>query len=394
MKHIGVFFGGRSCEHDVSIITGLQAMEHLDRERYQVHPVYLARDGRWYTGDGLFQVAIFTDFTLGEGIRPCRLSQIPEEGLILEGEAQPLHLDAALLCMHGMHGEDGSLQGLLEMSDIPYTSAGVGGSAAGMDKALMKKVFLGCGFPSVPYVAFYRKSFEADAASVATEAEGKIGFPAYVKPASLGSSIGITKATDRKGLLDALELAFSYDRKVIVERGVENPMEINCSVLGMDGEAEASLCEKPLGWQEFLTFEDKYLRGGKGDGAKGDGKLAGKTREIPADIPEELTQRIRTMAVDIFHALDCKGVVRIDFLVDHNSGELFVNEINTIPGSLAFYLWEPKGLSYGQLLDRMIALAEESLLEKKKNSYAFESVLLNSMKDQRFGKLGGKGKRS
>ncbi|MBE5780879.1 MAG: D-alanine--D-alanine ligase [Clostridiales bacterium] len=391
MMNIAVFFGGRTCEHDVSIVTGVQAMENMDRSKYNVLPIYLHRDGLWYTGKNLTDISIYENFDASKAV-PCRLSQIPGEG-ILAGD-RVIHIDAALLCMHGMHGEDGTLQGMLELCDIPYTSAGVGGSAAGMDKALMKKVFLGCGFPTVPYVEFLRTAFELDKDSAYNKAESTIGYPCYVKPASLGSSIGITKANDRETLIAAMDLAFSYDRKVIVERGVENPMEINCSVLGGEGIAEASLCEKPMGWEEFLTFEDKYMRGAKG----GKGSKA-PTRQIPADIGEELTGRIQTMAVDIFNAMDCKGVVRIDFLVNKESGELFVNEINTIPGSLAFYLWEPKGVSYSALLDRLIAIALKGAEEKRKNSYAFESALIESMKGRSFatggvkgagGKLGGK----
>ena len=379
MKEIAVFFGGRSCEHDVSIVTGLQAIENMDTSKYKIHPVYIARDGLWYTGEGLRNIAGYQNFAPSENIVRCTLSQRPGEGLLVKH--QPLHIDAALLCMHGMHGEDGSLQGMLEMCDIPYTSAGIGGSAAGMDKVLMKKVFLGCGFPTVDYVAFYRREFETQPQKVVERAQEAIGYPCYVKPASLGSSIGISKAQNEAQLKQALELAFLYDRKVLVETGIAQPMEINCSVLGMDGEAEASLCERPIGWEEYLTFEDKYLKGAKRP-----------TRTIPADISEELTKRIQTMAVEIFCALDCKGVVRIDFLVDRTDGKLYVNEINTIPGSLSFYLWEPKGLSYSALLDRLIEQAITSMEEKKKNSYAYESRLLDAMKNASFsGTKGSKG---
>ena len=223
---------------------------------------------------------------------------------------------------------------MLEMSDIAYTSAAVGASATGMDKALMKKVFRGCSFPISAYTDFTREGFEKDSKSVIAEIREKIGFPCYVKPANLGSSIGITCVQEDGKLQDAITLALSYDRRIVVEQAVPNAMEINCSVLGYGADCKASLCEKPIGWKEFLTFDDKYLQQGKG----------GTSRIIPAPIGQAMTDTIRKLACEIFTAMDCKGVVRIDFLVNELTQEVFVNEINTIPGSMSFYLWEPTGL--------------------------------------------------
>lgn len=381
--NLAVFFGGRSVEHDVSIVTGLQAMENVDPNRYHVVPVYLARDGQWYTGEGLRKTEVYKQFDPAAcGAKPTRLSGVPGQGLIVREEKSGLFggsakevvipIDVAMLCMHGVHGEDGALQGVLEMSDIAYTSASIGGSAAGMDKALMKKVFAGCGFPMPAYFDFTRDAWKADADAIVLRMQQEIGFPLYVKPASLGSSIGITRVTQADALRDAVALALSYDRKVVVEAGVPNAMEINCSVLGYGSDCRASMCEKPLGWKDFLTFDDKYLRqGGKGKG--------GSTRQIPAPIGDELTRKIQTLACEIFTAMDCKGVVRIDFLVNEATGELFVNEINTIPGSMAFYLWEPCGLKYPQLIDELVAIAQRALSEKKQNSYAYDSTLLEKV---------------
>ncbi len=369
-RNLAVFFGGRSVEHDVSIVTGLQALEQVNQDAYNAFPVYLTRDGAWYTGEALRQISLFQNFEDNlSKVQKVRLSTLPGEGLIGEdGAMQPI--DVALLCMHGLHGEDGSLQGVFELADIPYTSPGVGGSAAGMDKALMKKVFAGCGVPMMPSVDFTRHQFQEDQSSWIEQSEA-LGYPLYVKPANLGSSIGISRADNRAQLLDAIELAFAYDRKALVEKGVADAMEINCSVLGYADDCKASLCEKPLGWKTFLTFEDKYMRQGKGKNAA--------TRQIPAPIPQEMTTRIQTLAKKIFVAMDCKGVVRIDFLVDNQTGDLYVNEINTIPGSLAFYLWEPAGMSYADLIDELVRIALLAAAEKKKNSYAYDSAILQKV---------------
>ena len=391
---LAFFFGGRSVEHDVSIVTGLQAMEYADTSRYEIVPVYLARDGKWYTGACLRDVSIYACFNPSAcGAQQVRLSSTPGEGLLVkqvttvqEGgglfgkkesktvvEERAQKIDVAFLCMHGVHGEDGSLQGMLELSDIPYTSPSVGASAAGMDKALMKKVFAGCGFPMVPGLDFTRSAWQQDAQGWQKKLEETIGYPMYVKPARLGSSIGISCVKCAEELADALELAFAYDRKVVVEKGVQEPMEINCSVLGYGRDCKASVCEKPKGWKEFLTFDDKYINGGKGKG------MQSASREIPAPIGEEMTQRIQQLACDIFAEMDCKGVVRIDFLVDQSDGALYVNEINTIQGSMAFYLWEPCGMSYTALIDELVRIALLAAEEKKANSYAYDSSILEKV---------------
>ncbi len=381
--NLAVFFGGRSVEHDVSIVTGLQALEHVDTAKYNAFPVYLARDGKWYIGDALKNVENYKQFDpQKDGVKAVQLSGIPGQGLVYREEKGGLFskeskdvvipVDAALLCMHGVHGEDGSLQGMLEMSDIAYTSAAVGASAAGMDKALMKKVFMGCGFPITEYLDFTREGFTKNSKGILADIREKIGYPCYVKPANLGSSIGITCVQEDAKLEDAIALALSYDRRVVVEKAVPNAMEINCSVLGYGADCRSSLCEKPVGWKEFLTFEDKYLQQGKGKG--------GSSRIIPAPIPDDMTKKIQSLACEIFAAMDCKGVVRIDFLVNEQTQEVFVNEINTIPGSLSFYLWEPTGLPYGKLIDELVSVAQRAKEDKKKNSYAYDSSILDKVR--------------
>ncbi len=381
--NLAVFFGGRSVEHDVSIVTGLQAMENVDASKHNAFAVYLARDGKWYVGEALKDVAFYKHFDPNaNGVKAVQLSGAPGQGLVYREEKGGLFasgskevvlpVDVALLCMHGVHGEDGCLQGKLEMSDIAYTSAPVGASAAGMDKALMKRVFSGCGIPIMGYMDFTREAFCKDEKRILSDIGINIGYPLYVKPANLGSSIGITCVREQDMLKDALNLALSYDGRVVVEKAVPNAMEINCSVLGYGADCRASLCEKPVGWQEFLTFDDKYLRQGKGKG--------GETRLIPAPIPDDMTDRIQSLACEIFTAMDCKGVVRIDFLIDSKTQVVYVNEINTIPGSLSFYLWEPTGLKYPQLIDSLIDIAKRAQADKKKNSYAYDSSILDKVR--------------
>ena len=376
-QNLAVFFGGKSVEHDVSIVTGLQAAENADTEKFNIIPVYLARNGRWYTGSSLLDISAYVNFDPNQKeIFEARLSTVPGEGLVLNmglfKRNRSIKIDVALLCMHGAHGEDGTLQGLLELADVPYTSPGVAGSAAGMDKAVMKRVFKGCGFPIVDFVELYRTQWKTDKYECIRKIESSLRYPVYIKPANLGSSIGISKVSEASGLFDALNIAFAYDRKIIAENGVADPVEINCSVLGIDDNVTASLCEKPLGWKEFLSFDDKYMQGGKGSKSK--------TREIPAPISDELTERIQTLAKEAFKALDCKGVVRIDFLLDNATGELYINEINTIPGSLSYYLWEPSGLSYKQLIDRLAEIAQKAAEQKKLNEFSYSSELINKIK--------------
>jgi D-alanine-D-alanine ligase len=381
--NIAVFFGGRSVEHDVSIVTGLQALENIDNEAHNAFAVYLARDGRWYIGDALRDVETYKRFdAIKDGLKTVALSGVSGRGLVYHerkgglfgGGAKEvvLPVDAALLCMHGAHGEDGSLQGMLEMSDIAYTSAPVGASAAGMDKALMKRVFLGCGFPVAEYIDFTREAYAADEGAVHEDILQRIGFPLFVKPACLGSSIGITHVKEAAALKDAIALALAYDRRVVVEKAVPNAMEINCSVLGYGADCRASLCEMPqlpADSAEFNTFDTKYIQQGKGSG-----------RAIPAPIPGDMTARIQALACDVFTKMDCKGVVRIDFLVNRETQGVFINEINTIPGSLSFYLWEPAGLRYPALIDELIAIAIRARADKKRNTYAYDSAILDKVR--------------
>lgn len=249
-------------------------------------------------------------------------------------------IDIIFPTIHGTNGEDGTIQGLFELMNIPYVGSGVLASSVGMDKILMKDVFKANGLPIVDYMWFYRREWIDDQKKTIKAIEEGLGYPVFVKPANLGSSIGISKAKDREGLIHAMEIAIRYDRKIIVEEAIENPREINCAVMGYDDNVIASLCEEPLGWDEILTFEDKYIK----SNVKGLGK-EGSRRIIPADIEDNIRENIEDIASKAFMVIDGEGNARIDFLLDRDNN-IYVNEINTLPGSIAFYLWEGKGYSF------------------------------------------------
>lgn len=378
MKKVGVVFGGRSVEHEVSVITGMQVMENIDKKKYEVVPIYISKEGKWLTGDCLLDFSNFKNNRLSEAqeifVSPnCGNYNIypNPESIGLFGKKVLGSLDVVFPALHGTHGEDGSIQGLFELMDIPYAGCGVLASSVGMDKILMKDVYKANGIPIVNYYWFYRSNWKSNKDAAIKEIEEKLKYPVFVKPANLGSSIGINIAKDQEGLIKAIEIAVNYDRKIIVEQAVENPREINCAVLGYDEELTTSLCEEPLGWEDILTFEDKYVK----SNAKG-GKSSGERRIIPADISDELRLKIEDLAKQSFVCIDAKGTARIDFLVDKD-GDVFVNEINTIPGSFGFYLWEGKGYSFGNLVDELINIAILTHEDKKSNMYNFEANLFN-----------------
>ena len=394
---IGVIFGSRSCEREVAIISAVQLMRHADREKYDVIPVYISEDGNWYTGDVLADIQtykpfrpdqkgitrVFPDLSSGSGA----LLTIQKGKGLFAGERTVIaaRIDAYIIVMHGLNGEDGTLQGMMELMNIPYTSTGVAGSALGMDKIMMKQFFKGADLPVLPGVWFTRSAFASNREKVLDCVENELGFPVFVKPANLGSSIGVSRADDRESLADSLELAFEYDRRVLVEKGLNKPVELNCSVMGYDEELQASPIEMPLNNDEFLDFKDKYLSSG---GSKG---MASLHRVLPAPIDDELTAEIQNLSKTIFRLLDCKGVVRIDYMFDRDSEKLYITEINTIPGSLAFYLWENAGISYSSLIDRMIEFAEKAHDDKNQANYAYTSDILKNVSLGTKGAKGSKG---
>ena len=393
-KQIGVIFGSRSCEREVAIISAIQLMRHADRDKYDVIPVYIDENGNWYTGEILKDIQsfkpfrpekegiikVYPDLSSGSG---ALLTVRKGSGLLSRDKTEIVaRIDVYIIVMHGLNGEDGTLQGLLELANIPYTSTGVAGSALGMDKIMMKLFFRGAGLPVLPGVWFARSAFRKDRDAVISTVEKEMGFPVFVKPANLGSSIGVSRADDPDTLIDSMELAFEYDRRVLVEKGLNKPIELNCSVMGYDDETIASPIEMPINNDEFLDFKDKYLSSG---GSKG---MASLHRVLPAPIDEDLKNEIQEMSREIFRLLDCKGVVRIDYMFDRESEKTYITEINTIPGSLAFYLWENAGVSYAKLIDCMIAYAEKAHEDKNLANYAYSSDILNGVS---FGSKGSKG---
>lgn len=383
MKKIGVIFGGVTCEHDVSIVTGLQLIENINKSKYEVYPIYIHSDGEWYTGNKLLDQTIYKDFESYKGaldkgyIAPNRPGLvIPNRGFI--GKDSFIKLDVVIPAMHGMNGEDGSIQGLLELANIPYTSSGILGSSIGMDKILMKKVFEANLIPVLPYTYFLRSEWENSQDGIIAQIEAVLRYPLFVKPSNLGSSIGISKANNRDELVNAINIAASYDERIIVENGLNDIIEVNCSALGRGEKVSVSVCEQPVSWKEFLTFDEKYLRNGKTGGPKNPASgMENMTRKVPAPLTDEQTKEVKEITAKAFKALNSKGVVRIDFIVDNTDGKVYVNEINTIPGSFAFYLWDFEGLKYPQLIDKLVQFAEEENVEKNKNNYTYNSDIIN-----------------
>ena len=377
---VGIIFGGRSVEHEVSIITAQQLLENIDRRKYRPLPIYISKQGEWFCGQELCRLESFKDLNkLPARLRqvcllpyPCRnnLVGVSGGGLLRRGFQE--QLEVVIPALHGTHGEDGSLQGLLELADIPYVGAGVLGSALGMDKISMKALLRQAGVTVTDYLWFSRQQWEAGPQKVMRAVESELGYPLFVKPADLGSSIGISRVQTRDELCFALDVAGSYSQRLLIEKALDDCLEVNCAVLGDEQEAQASVCEQPLRSHQFLSYEDKYLSGEKQRG------MAGSKRRIPAPISEQLSNRIRQLACRAFHVLAGRGVARADFLIDKASQRPYLNEINTIPGSFAHYLWQHQGMSYSQLIDRLIALALKAHQQKKLTSYSLAGNLLQA----------------
>ncbi|MDD4762139.1 MAG: D-alanine--D-alanine ligase, partial [Candidatus Pacebacteria bacterium] len=373
---IGLFFGGKSVEHDVSVVSAKiinKGFEKLKSE-FKVIPIYITPTGEWIVFKNF---PSFRELKEKRGIKSnIRILFNPSsEKLILRKKfvfGKKIIIDVAFPLVHGNNCEDGTLQGFFETTNVPLVGPSVLGSAIGMDKVITKDICRANDLPVVNYFWFYREEWEKNAEKIKNKIMEKIPFPVFIKPANLGSSIGITKAEDERTLNDAIEVAVRYSRKIIAEEGVKEVREINCAVVGFK-EKETSLLEEPVHYSKFLTFEEKYI----GEGKKGGGTMAGgKTKvKIPAVVDEKTEDKIKNISKKIFGLLECSGVSRVDFLLDP-SGGVFINEINTIPGSLQQHLWQASGLELPELLKKIISLAEDSFIEKKKNLTRFESALL------------------
>ncbi len=389
--NVAVIFGGRSPEHEVSIVTAHQVKAALT-ESHDVTPIYITKEGIWLTGDELGELSTFTDGALPsandydivtvEFQANPRFSVLPKRtGLF--SKKRELNVDIVFPAIHGVNGEDGSLQGLLELMDVPYVGAGIVGSSIGMDKIMMKAVLNENGLPIVPYIPFTKHEWNSSSDDIVSIIEEKTVYPVFVKPAISGSSIGVSQAKNTEELKDAIELACRYCRRILVEQGIENGYEINCSVMGTHTPI-ASVCEQPITSTDFLSFDDKYIhQNSETEQTSNDSPItentsgmAGAQRKIPAPIPEDMTLHIQKLASETFKILDCMGIARIDFLVS-DDGQVYVNEINTIPGSFSFYLWEPDGVSFPDLVSQLVNLAIETNNEKNRLIYSYSTNLLS-----------------
>ncbi len=379
-KRIGLFFGSKSVEHEISIITAMQVLNAIDKEKYEVVPIYIDKSGEFFTGDYLKEINNFKNLSLipKNSQRIINLKLNAKNKMIFETESlfnKKIEIDIAFSTIHGTYGEDGKIQGIFEMLNIPYVGADVTSSALGMDKVLMKEIFKANDLPIVNHLWIKRDEWENKKDEIIKNIEEKIKYPLFVKPANLGSSIGITKAYDRENLIYGVEIAKFYDRKIIFEQSIENLREINCSVLGND-EPIASVCEEVKSNKDFLDYESKYKSRPRQEQIL---KKFGHT--IPANISDIKTKEIQDLAIKTFKAIDCKGIARIDFLMDKTTEKVYVNEINTMPGAISFYLWEASGIPFPNLIDNLINLAYEIYDDKNKNITSIDSdVLLQDIK--------------
>lgn len=379
--NIGVFFGGRSTEHEISVISASQAMHAIDREKYDVTPIYITKQGLWYTGEALFDVANYKNIdTL---LSQCKQVYMrPETGNFnlykekksLFGSDVITRLDVVIPVLHGSNGEDGTFEGVLDTIGIPYAGCNTLASANGMDKITMKMILAAENIPVVDYVWFTDKQWFAQRDELIEKIETRIGYPVIVKPANLGSSVGIGKAKNREELIEKVDDAEVYSARIIVEDMVEDLQEINCSVLGDCDEYETSVLEQPIMSGDILSYEDKYMGGHKG--AKG---MQASEKRFPADLPEDETKRIQFLAGETFRVLSCHGVARVDVMINGKTRDIYVNEINTIPGSLSFYLWENKGqgITFTQLMDRLVQLALKRKREQGNKTTNFDANIFS-----------------
>lgn len=377
--NVGVFFGGRSTEHEISVISASQAMHAINREKYDVTPIYISKQGKWYTGDALFDVANYRD--IKQLLAKCEEVYMEPtfDDYNLYRKKKPLfgsnvvtRLDVVIPVLHGSNGEDGIFEGVLESIGIPFAGCNTLSSANGMDKITMKMILQACDIPVVDYVWFTDKQWFSQRDALIEKIEKKIGYPVIVKPANLGSSVGIGRAVDRQQLIEKVDEAEKYSTRIIVEDMVEDLQEINCSVLGDCDDYRASVCEEPIKSGEILSYQDKYMGGTKG--AKG---MQASQKRIPAELPAEETERIQFLAGETFRVLSCHGVSRVDVIIDRKTRDIYVNEINTIPGSLSFYLWEATGLPFDRLMDTLVSLAVKRKRESGMKTVSYDQNIFS-----------------
>ena len=378
--NVAVFFGGRSVEHEISVISALQAINAFDSEKYNVIPVYIAKTGRWYTGDPLLNIRNYKD--MDALVKKCtEVFMRPEYGdynlysaatsLFSKGNKVVAPIHVVIPVLHGTNGEDGVFEGLLDTIGIPYAGCNTLASSNGMDKITMKMILRSEGLPVVDYVWFTDKQWYSSPDEMIARVEKELGYPVIVKPANLGSSVGISKAADRDSLRDSLENAARFSQRLIVEKMIADLQEINCSVLGDADEHQSSVCEEPVRSGEILSYEDKYMGGSASKKGTGSG-MESSERRVPADLPEATSEKIRHLAGETFRVLSCHGVSRIDVMIDRADGNIYINEINTIPGSLSYYLWEASGIDFPTLMDTLVKLALRRKRDNDRKTFTYD----------------------
>lgn len=376
---IGVFFGGRSTEHEISVISANQAINAIDKDKFDVVPVYITKQGKWYTGDALLEISnyrntasmldkcqevymkpIYGDYNLYKAKKPMFGSDVYAK------------FDVVIPVLHGSNGEDGIFEGVLETIGIPYAGCSTLASANGMDKITMKMILQASGIPVVDYLWFTDRQWFEKRDELIGDIEKKLGYPVIVKPANLGSSVGIGRAHDREDLIDKINTAEQYSSRIIVEHMVDNLQEINCSVLGDCDDYQTSVLEEPIKSGEILSYTDKYMGGSKGKTG-----MQSAQKRIPADLPESETALIKDLAGKTFAVLSCHGVSRVDMIIDRDNRNIYVNEINTIPGSLSFYLWEASGIKFDKLMERLVSLALKRKRDESTKTVSYDQNIFS-----------------
>lgn len=404
MIKVGVFFGGKSVEHEVSVITMHQAIDSLNPEKYEVVPIYIAKDGIMYTGDDLLDLYSFRDMDVllkrcykVAVVKTEKEVQVVRCPATLFGKNVINTIDVAFPIVHGTNCEDGTMAGFLNLLDLPYVGPDIMGSSIGMDKIMQKKVLRGSGLPVVDFVDFYAMDYIKDEEKILKEIEEKLEYPVIVKPGNLGSSVGIKKADNKAELEEAIDFAMEFADRVIIEQAVTDLKEINCAVIGNLSDSETSICEEPIFTDEILSYADKYIGDGKTKGGtigggksgavktagmKSGGKTGGSSdgnfanKKIPADISKEKSEEIQELTKAAFKTLGCSGFSRVDFLMDNKTGKVYINEINTIPGALSFYLWEASGKSFEEKLDQAIDIALKRYRERQGLTFSYDQNIL------------------
>lgn len=377
--NIAVFFGGKATEHEVSVISAIQAMENMNKDKYHIIPVYISKEEKFYCGEELKDIERYKNLNqLLKDVPQVTFVKNPQNNKVeiyrIPFKFLPKKLaefEIAFPILHGNKGENGSTQGMFEMWQIPYVGSSVGAAAIGMDKVAAKRIARDIEIPVVDFVAFDKYRFFAEEETCLAECENKLHYPMILKPASGGSSIGVEVANNKEELAYKLNQVFLLDRKVIVENKVMSLREVNCSVVGDVTEANPSVIEEPITASELLSFSDKYMN----NASKG---MSSATRKIPADIDEEMKKKVEEYSLRLFREFGNAGVVRIDYIIDREKNQLYFNEINTIPGSLSFYLWKPLGVEYSALLDRLIKIAVQEHKRLSEIQYSFENNLFQS----------------